>query len=435
MSGFQLGQQIQERNRMREAETATGDVIRNLYGPKPPIPMPDATSGMPQQAPARPMPTALAMPGAEAMPGPGAPPMGGPPPPVPNMPRQAPMRSAAPTAMAPDFERMQQQPGTGSSAPTPNLSWPAVLAAVAKQFPPGTKTDVMARVVDRMMPLMNSASQMEWRELQGRLSGERVRQGDDHLDQGDRRLDQGDRRLDQGDERNQLARAKLEETKRIHTARISQITQKINQAAAAAKLPPEIKANLDMQMKIFTQAATGMRTAQRSLQNAWYQGSSENRVAAQKDYDEAKATLEEAQKAMTDYAASVLPKAKLDFNIETEEPASGVRPSDFAPAKPTPGKTETLPTGEIVTTTKTGAKAQIGNAPKPGGPVAKQGPASGAEALATKPSLVKSATPSGKGAPAAKPLPPDKKMLVKGQIYLVKGVPHTFTGTGFVPVN
>jgi hypothetical protein len=109
--------------------------------------------------------------------------------------------------MAPDFERMPQQPGTGSSAPTPNLTWPAVLAAVAKQFPPGTKTEVMARVVDRMLPLMNSNSQMEWRELQGRLGGDRIRQGDE-------RLDQGDRRLDQGDERNKLARDKLTESSR-----------------------------------------------------------------------------------------------------------------------------------------------------------------------------------------------------------------------------
>jgi hypothetical protein len=175
-------------------------------------------------------------------------------------------------------------------------------------------------------------------------------------------------------------------------------------------------------MKIFAQAAASKRTALRGL-------SFDRSDEAQEDYDAAVAAEAEAKKTLTEYAATYLPKAKLNFDIETEEPAAAAPAAPAGGPKSTPGKTETLPTGEIVTTTKTGAKAQIGNAPSPGGPVAKQGPASGADALAAQPAFKTSAQPTGTAPPQA---PRDPAARKPNTDYTTpKGV-LTWTGTGWV---
>lgn len=394
-SGYDFMEMLNERDRMRQGEEAVGNVIRDMFGPKPPTPMPGADTGMPQQAPMRsPAPTAYT---PSALPG------------TTPMPQQAPMRGSMPTQRAPNFEVMSQAPDSGQ----PALTWQNVLQSVAKQFPPGTNPRVMVPVVDRLLPLMNSNSQMEWRELQGKLGGERVAQSGERVEQGWRKVEQGDQRIAQRDKQ-------LAESRRMHDARISRINQQVNTAAAAAKLPPETKAMLDMHTKIFTQAGTSLRVAQTNLQRAQYEGSEDNVKAAQQDYEEAQASYDAALKSMSDYTKSIMPKAKIDF----QDTAPAAAPAQSAPRA---GATQTLPTGEVVTTTKTGAKAQIGTAPAPGGPVAKQTGEAG-EIARKPPPAVKSATP-GKTYPDAPRIPSQRKA---NTTYMTPKGPLTWTGTGWI---
>ncbi len=79
-----------------------------------------------------------------------------------------------------------QQQGGQQGGP---LTWQTIIQAVQRANP-GAPPDVLFGAVNKMLPLMNAQSLMEWRQIQAQNSGQRTQQGWVRLDQGDRRLDQ-----------------------------------------------------------------------------------------------------------------------------------------------------------------------------------------------------------------------------------------------------
>ena len=161
---------------------------------------------------------------------PGAPPNSQmPPPPVPQQPPQGQPGMMPPGQMPQQRPPMAppqgggQQPGmpqqlTGGQMPRPQLDWRTVLQKVG-QANPGVPPQVLAAAVDRFLPLMNSVSQQEWREVGLQLRGMQVQQGQERVNQGQERVEQGQERIRQGEERVGQAEAKETEREREFNTR------------------------------------------------------------------------------------------------------------------------------------------------------------------------------------------------------------------------
>lgn len=128
----------------------------------PPLPQP-----RPPQAPP-PVP----MPPQQPMGGQPQPPMGGPP-----MAPQGGGMPMPPQAGLPQGVPSQQAGMPGGGPQQPALDWRIVLQKV-QQANPGAPPQVVAAAVDRFLPLMNSQSQMQWREerlaMQTQMNAERL---------------------------------------------------------------------------------------------------------------------------------------------------------------------------------------------------------------------------------------------------------------------
>ncbi len=86
----------------------------------------------------------------------------------------------------PQQQGFGQQQGGQQGGP---LTWQTIIQAVQRANP-GAPPDVLFGAVNKMLPLMNAQSLMEWRQIQAQNAGQRVGQGWARVDQGDRRLDQ-----------------------------------------------------------------------------------------------------------------------------------------------------------------------------------------------------------------------------------------------------
>lgn len=447
MGAYQFMQAMQDRKRALEGERLFGDTLRTMYGPQPgeatgapqnllppggvqggppggnpPMqvpgmqPMPGAMPGpqgmtqpMPQ-GPGMPMPLSARPP----MPPPGGPPMGGPPG-MPPPPAPQDFGSGAPSG-AP----LPNAPEGAMQRPAPQLEWKSVLTTLARQNP-NADPATLGRVVDRLLPMMNSQSQMEWREISGRI---KALEQERKTSQGDRRLDQGDRRLDQGDAANK-------ERRRMNDARINKINTSIDTAATQAKLPPETKAILDTYKTFYNRMSTALNVAQTNLQRAMFEGSEENKVAAQQDVKEAEEALRDAQTRLESYVAKLLPTAKLDFTGE-QTPAKPGKTSGTGY-----GQIEQLATGEQVVPLKSGGKAQVGAGSAPAIKPGDMAPTRMEKPIAnTTPKVTAKPSPSASTQAQSFPLPKSKAMMVKGRQYgPIKGAMYTWDGAQLVKVK
>lgn len=420
MNGYQFVQGAQDRDAALEKERRFGETLRSMYGPQPG----DAT-GMPQNIalPQRPVP----MPGARPMPNTATMPAGAPPPTgAPPMPGAPPSQAMQPMN---DFGPSGPQAGPFPRAPEmpmqqpQDLTWQNVIKAAAKQL--GTSDPrALAGIVDSFLPLMNSNSQMEWRDLKGKFDARKQRDLQGHRERG----------YEDRDQDQELREEKFTEGKRVNDARIKRINTQVASAATQAKLPPETKATLDIYMKMFTRADTSLSVARTNLQRAMFEGSAKNKQAAQADVAMLQQQRDEAQRELTDYMAQSMPKANIDFS-ESAEPGAAP-PITTGPLKK--GANDANAPASYVKT-KGGNTAQLGNenvvAPKRTAPYAPPTGESGRTAQPPASVLEVTATPAPKSAKAL-PLPKSKTMLVKDRIYDIPGKgPHKFTGTGFVPVK
>ncbi len=163
------------------------------------------------------------------MPGGGQPPqMGGPPP----MPQGSPPMGAPPGGVMqqPPMQRPMggppmgpqggpqpgmQPPAQGGGGPQGGqqqgggLDWRTLIMAIQRGNP-GAPPQVLMAAVNKLVPLMNSQSMLEWRHMQSQLGQQRVEQGDERLDQGQQKIEQAGRlgagRLQQGEERMDITR-------------------------------------------------------------------------------------------------------------------------------------------------------------------------------------------------------------------------------------
>lgn len=459
---YQFMAAMQDRERSLEAEKMFGSTLRDMYAPAP-QPAPGASTGMPTNAPMRPP---MQIPGAQPMPqamppqapmqapmrSPMQPPMGQPPAPPPysqvpqgggqmpvqramlspppagggGMP-QAPMRSpmsqppggpgmpqapmrGGPGAMGSEFETMPTQPQ--QQLPT-NLDWRTLMTKLAEKNP-GADPATLARVVDRAMPMMNSQSQMEWRELSGKIRA---------LEQ-ERKTTQGDRSLDIREDNAETSKGRLAETRRMHDVRIKKISTDIDRVGREAKLPPEVKAQLEVFRDFYKSTATSVRVAQTNLQRAQYEGKPENIATAQEDVKEAEAAMQAAEQRVMQFVTKIAPKAKLDFSAPAEGKLGAG--GSFAPGSSV-SEPETNENGEQIVTTKLGTKAQVGmEEPEP---QVASGPAASASALdsgAARPPDTVSARPppaGGKTYPMPPQTPAGMAMLVPNRRYTMPEYP------------
>lgn len=436
MQGFQLGQQIQDRNRALAAEKGFGDTLRQMYAPGP---EPGATTGMPENAPDR-GPSFLPpiqpqvqgpvqIPGAMPMPNAGQQP-GGMPTPLQPQPQMAPpqqpmpqpqpgpqtMERGAPTARGANYETLpMKQPG--------NLDWKSFLTTLAQQNP-GMKPEVMARIADRALPMMNSQSQMEWRQI-----SENIRQ--QNLD---RQTRQGDERTGIQQQNADTRAGAVKNNKAYHDARLAQINTQLTKAGAN-KLPAGVKETLGVYTTLYNRTTVALNVAQTNLQKAMYEGSDENKAAAQQDVKDAEEAVRDAQTKLTSYAAKILPNAQLDFG-DVNPPTEGAPQTSTRPMNSPPGA---APAAAGNVPLKNGKSAQTGYEsietlvpPEASGPAAMEKPIPN-----TAP--VQQAKPGG-NAPAAAPktapvAPPNPKDRTANTVYLTPKGLMTWTGTGWLPAN
>lgn len=129
----------------------------------------------------------------------------------------------------------------------PQLGWQQIVQSVVRANPGVKDPRVIAAAVDKFIPLMNSQSLAQWREMQSTFRGynaetsrERAdtakEQGEERIEQAGQRIQQGDRRLDQGDKREErLGRAQILKADQQHTM----------QDLARERLGQQIMANKD----------------------------------------------------------------------------------------------------------------------------------------------------------------------------------------------
>jgi len=180
-----------------------------------PMPPQMAQGGQPQQAPQGGPPPQMQ--GQPMAPPPGQPS-------VPMRPQVGGQQPGTPQGQPQGQPPQQQggQPQVGGQPQQGQLDWRSIAQKVS-QANPGAPPAVIAAAVTKFLPLMNQQAQMEWKQVQLALMGQRQEtnqqradtaqtQGDQRLQQGDKRIgiqqgaetrrtEQGDRRLDQGDTR------------------------------------------------------------------------------------------------------------------------------------------------------------------------------------------------------------------------------------------
>ncbi len=107
-------------------------------------------------------------------------------------------------ATMPQGQPQQQQPGMGAMAQVQpqgwgqqqqqkqqqggQLDWRTLIQAIQRANP-GAPPQVIFGAVNKLVPIMNSQSQIQWKQLQSQFAQERIGQGDTRLGQGQQRID------------------------------------------------------------------------------------------------------------------------------------------------------------------------------------------------------------------------------------------------------
>lgn len=375
----------------QQAEQIRGRTLMGMFQPQMPgaVPMPQTMN--------RPNPTALApqAPGSSSlgssMPGPET--------------TQRPM----PTQIG-QGQGFESPMTAQANQPSQQLDWKTILTTIARENP-GADPQAIAGAVEKFVPLMNSQSQMEWKQLQMAFKDRQMQATQDYRGN----------RID-------LDRDKLNATVDYRAKRIAQIDRGLDlRPPPTERMAPAQKAKLDSLQKGFLQADTSMRTAQTNLQRAYLSYNQKNIAKAQADVDTAIDAAEAASQAYTSFVDSL------------QGGTTGMQPETTPAASAGPALT---PGNAKIITTKTGNKAQASGYESPemlgtrppeakGAPQARVG-----EVVPNKTSVV-SAQPNNQGKqPALKAPPLDAKMRKTSDVYQSPRVgPVQWTGTGWVRVQ
>lgn len=132
-------------------------------------------------------------------------------------------------AMPPSSASMPGQPQGAPGASQGQLTWQSVVQSVVKANPGVKDPRVIAAAVDKFIPLMNSQSLAQWRDVQGQIRGFQAETGRENVDV---RRDQGQQRLDQGGQRLQLTQDQMEQKERDFQQREQRLQEREQQITA-----------------------------------------------------------------------------------------------------------------------------------------------------------------------------------------------------------
>ncbi len=141
----------------------------------------------------------------------------------------------------------QQQQGSQQQQQGGQLDWRTLIQAIQRANP-GAPPQVIFGAVNKLVPIMNSQSAMQWKQLQAQFAQERIGQSGQRIEQGQQKIEQGQQRIDTQREVSGLAPSGQQFTQDFEQAGGmggQQGGQQPQQQGAAARIAERIVAGKD----------------------------------------------------------------------------------------------------------------------------------------------------------------------------------------------